>query len=135
MGKAIAEGKKLKKSEDKLEKIKKIKKGANLIKKETKKEEIIQKLDNGDVVMVKKKKTRPSSKKRRFLKLLKENPQRDVAPKDLKALQIENVKKVLCNSVLSRGQRKRLKKKEKFINAKVIEEKTKVFEDMKKKEQ
>ena len=58
-----------------------------------------------------------------------------MAPKDLKALQIENVKKVLGNSLLSRGQRKRLKKKEKFINAKVIEEKTKVFEDMKKKEQ
>ena len=38
------------------------------------------------VIIDKKKKTRPSSKKRRFLKLLAEQPQRDAKPADLREL-------------------------------------------------
>jgi hypothetical protein len=50
------------------------------------------------------KKKRPSSKKRRYLQLLKSNPQRDQNPLDSKELQIQNAKKTLKeNKSLSRG--------------------------------
>lgn len=71
-----------------------------------------------------KRKKKLSSKKRRYLKLLKSNPQRELNPKDLTQLQIESAKKMMKeNEVLSQGQRRRLKKKEKFINKMILEEK------------
>ena len=74
---------------------------------------------------LRKKKTRLSSKKRRYLQLLKSQPQREANPADLRDLQIQSVKKILKekNNQLSRGQKKRLKKKEKFINSKLMENK------------
>lgn len=74
--------------------------------------------------MKEKKKSRPSAKKRRFLQLLKSQPKRDENPLDLRDHQIQQVKKVLSKAEkeqLSRGQKKRLKKKERFISSKVIE--------------
>ncbi|CDW82774.1 UNKNOWN [Stylonychia lemnae] len=71
-----------------------------------------------------KKKLKMSTKKKRFIKLLESNPQRDKKPKDLTDIQIESAKKTLKdNSALTRGQKKRLKKKEKFINKKIMESK------------
>ena len=69
-----------------------------------------------------------SAKKRRYLKLLKSQPQRDANPADLREFQIRSVKKILSKAEeasLSRGQKKRLKKKEKFLNSKLIETKAK----------
>ena len=67
------------------------------------------------------KKKRLSSKKRRFNKLLTSTPKRDDAPLALRDLQIQSVKKILkSKESLSRGQKKRLKKKEKFINQEVL---------------
>lgn len=81
----------------------------------------------GDDIEMKKKKGRPSSKKRRYLQLLKSNPQRDEKPKQLVDFQVQSVKKTLndkASEALSRGQKKRLKKKEKFINCKFLEGKS-----------
>ena len=82
--------------------------------------------DSGMKGIEKQKKTRLSSKKRRYLKLLAEKPQRDANPSDLREFQIQSVKKMLNKDKdfqLSRGQKKRLKKKEKFINSKMLETK------------
>ena len=60
------------------------------------------------------------------MKLLAEKPQRDENPGDLRELQIQSVKKMLSKDKdyqLSRGQKKRLKKKEKFIHSKMFETK------------
>ena len=100
---------------------------ANAIKKD-KEVVIIKDAENKDETMkVLVKKSRPSSKKRRFMQLLKTTPEREEQPQDLKQHQIQLVKKVLqkqrSGDSLSRGQKKRLKKKEKFINSKMIEEK------------
>ena len=60
------------------------------------------------------------------MKLLADKPQRDKNPADLRELQIQSVKKMLSKDKdyqLSRGQKKRLKKKEKFINSKMLETK------------
>ena len=73
---------------------------------------------------MKKKKSRPSSKKRKFLQLVKSTPKRDENPKQLVDMHVHSVKKFLKDKgdeALSRGQKKRLKKKEKFINAKIME--------------
>jgi hypothetical protein len=53
-------------------------------------------------------KSRPSSKKRRFLKLLKANPEREAKPLDIRDLHIKSVKQALLKSKevgsqLSRG--------------------------------
>ena len=78
-----------------------------------------------------KKPTRPSAKKRRFLQLLKAKPQRVENPADLRELQIRSVKKVVLGEAqLSRGQKKRLKKKERFLNSKLIEQKGKETEEI-----
>ena len=86
-------------------------------------------LENQDEkATVKKKKL--SSKKRRYLKLLQSNPQREENPKDLAQRQIESAKKMM-KEALSRGQRRRLKKKEKFVNKKLIEDKGRLLRDQK----
>ena len=78
-----------------------------------------------------KKPTRPSAKKRRFLQLLKTKPQRVENPADLRELQIRSVKKVVLDEAqLSRGQKKRLKKKERFLNSQLIEQKGKETEEI-----
>ena len=54
-------------------------------------------------------------------------------PADLRELQIQSVKKVLGkgpDEQLSRGQKKRLKKKERFLNSKLIEQKGKETEEL-----
>jgi hypothetical protein len=57
-------------------------------------------------------------------------------PADLRELQIQSVKKVLNktnkggDAQLSRGQKKRLKKKERFLNSKLIEQKGKETEEI-----
>eukprot|EP00347_Sterkiella_histriomuscorum_P021897 403332384 len=69
-----------------------------------------------------KKKKKLSTKKRRYLQLLQSNPQRDENPKDLTQNQIDSAKKTLKdNKLLTRGQKKRLKSKEKFINQRILE--------------
>jgi hypothetical protein len=56
-------------------------------------------------------------------------------PADLRELQIQSVKKLLnktdkADAQLSRGQKKRLKKKERFLNSKLIEQKGKETEEI-----
>ena len=67
----------------------KVVKSGNAIKKETAAvpAAVIAKPSDGDIEM-KKKKSRPSSKKRRFLQLIKSNPKRDEKPKQLIDLQV-----------------------------------------------
>ena len=104
-----------------------VSKHTKAIKKDTAPAPIAIKVDDAAMKGVdKKKKTRLSSKKRRYMKLLAEKPQRDKNPADLRELQIQSVKKMLSKDKdyqLSRGQKKRLKKKEKFINSKMLETK------------
>ena len=106
---------------------KQVSKHTKAIKKDTVATPIGIKVDDAAMKGVdKKKKTRLSSKKRRYMKLLAEKPQRDKNPADLRELQIQSVKKMLSKDKdyqLSRGQKKRLKKKEKFINSKMLETK------------
>lgn len=66
----------------------------------------------------KKKKLR--SKQRRTAKLLKLNPQRDSKPSMLVDKQVKSAHEFLEKDNLSRGQRKRLQKKEKFINSAML---------------
>ena len=70
------------------------------------------------------------SKQRRTLQLLKSNPQRDQAPKLMADRQIDQAKSLLdSRKVLSRGQRKRLDKKQRFISQRLLEERSKKDEE------
>ena len=52
-------------------------------------------------------------------------------PADLRELQIRSVKKVVLDEAqLSRGQKKRLKKKERFLNSQLIEQKGRETEEI-----
>ena len=66
------------------------------------------------------KKQKLRSKHRRTLKLLKSNPKRDLNPAKLVDKQVQSAQSFLEKKALSRGQRKRLQKKEKFINSAVL---------------
>ena len=62
-----------------------------------------------------------TSKTRRRLQLMKANPTRDLNPAKLVDKQITSASKFLKKVALTRGQRKRLIKKERFVSQKLIE--------------
>ena len=71
-------------------------------------------------------KRKPSQKQRKAAQLRRSNPQREKAPLQLADHMVKQAENVLDSGrYISRGQRKRLTKKSKFVNQKILEKKFK----------